>query len=326
MPNRDAEDHYLRGQRLRSSGDDRGAEKEFEAAAAEDPGSGKYVKPLVLLYISEERYPAAMEVLRRYVNLCGATALGYALEAELLFQQKHYDSAQLAVLDSLQLSPSDARMHELLGIIYVTIKQDTAASLELKKAAELDPDNAQIRFYYGRCLYSIARYDDARDQFLACLKIQPDYRKAYENLGLCYEALRDNSKAAEAYLKAMAMERAEKGPKHGEPFGFYAAMLIRSGEREKALEVSREGATLSPSSFVVNYEMGHALLLQGNLQESEHYLQIAKRLAPDYPRTYYLMGKVHQQQHRMREAAEDFEKFRELNKGAETIGFPITDR
>jgi tetratricopeptide (TPR) repeat protein len=324
--NLDAEGHYLRGVQLRSSGDASGAEKELGAAVTGAPGYGKYVKALVLLYIDEERYPVAIQVLRQYVNLCGVTALGYALEAELLFKQKHFDAAQLAVLDSLQLSPTDPRMHELLGIIYITIKQNTAASLELKKAAELDPGNPQIRFYFGRSLYAIARYADARDQFLACLKIQPDYRKAHENLGLCYEALREPAKAAEAYQKAIAIETAQNGKKHGEPFGFYGAMLIQAGEADRALEVLRQGAMLSPNSFVVNFEMGHALLMLGRLEESEHYLLAAERLAPEYPRTYFLIAKVYQRQHRMREAAEEYEKFKELNKGGEPAGFPVTDR
>jgi predicted Zn-dependent protease len=103
-------------------------------------------------------------------------------------------------------------------------------------------------------------------------------------------------------------------------------MLTRTGQPEKALDVLRDGVALSPNSFVVNYEMGNALLTLGRLQEAEHYLLIAKRLAPDYPRVYYLMGRVHQRQHREREAAEDFEKFKKLNKGSESIAFPVTDR
>ncbi|PYV26540.1 MAG: hypothetical protein DMG24_06830, partial [Acidobacteria bacterium] len=109
-----------RALRLQSTGDEAGAENEFKAAVTERPQEGRYVHDLALLYIKKNQYERAIEAIREYVKLCGATALGYELEAELLFQRKQFEPAQIAVQRSLELSDNNARMHELFGLIYAT--------------------------------------------------------------------------------------------------------------------------------------------------------------------------------------------------------------
>ena len=140
---------------------------------------------------------------RNYTKVCGATALGYALVAEVMFQQRHYDDAMAALIASVKLYPDNARVHQLLGLLLLMKFDKTDANLELQKAEQLDPNDADIRYYYGRTLYLNGRYAEARDQFVACLKSDPKYRKALENLGLSYQAVNDYGNAAKYYQQAI---------------------------------------------------------------------------------------------------------------------------
>lgn len=115
-----------------------------------------------------------MKVIRDYVKLCGVTALGY----------ERFDAAYEAVRASLEFA-GNPRMHELLGLIYVIRQQYWLAVQQLGKAAALGPDNAEVRYYYGRALFTVGRISEARDEFLVCLQIRPDYPRASMNLGLC---------------------------------------------------------------------------------------------------------------------------------------------
>jgi tetratricopeptide (TPR) repeat protein len=325
----DAEQHYARGLQLVSSAEIAGAEAEFKAALAEKPKDGRYVRELAYLYIEGKRDDEAIKIIQNYAKLCGETALGYSLAGELLFRRKRFEAARVIIAKSLRLDDQNPRMHELLGLSDLSMSGSEALSQsvsELRKAQEGDPNNAEIRFFYGRVLYTKGRYDEAREQFLACLKLEPNYRKAQENLGLCYEALGDFFKATQSYLMAMKSEEEHAGAKHGEPFGYYGAMLMRLNKREEAVQVLRRGLAASPKSFVVNFELGRVLVALSQVQEGEHYLLTAEQLAPYYPRTYYLLGQIHQKQGRVEEAKQEFAKFEKLNKGAENIGFPLTDR
>lgn len=276
--------------------------------------------------IQRELPADAIALIKDYVKLCGVNALGYELEAELLFQQRQFGLAFTAAPRSSGLDDKNGRMHELLGLIYFANRQDADAVAELHKAAQSGPDQPQVRYFCGRALYSKGLYADARDRFLACLRIQPGYRKALENLGLCYEALQDFSNAREAYRKAMLLEETQTGPKHGEPSAFYGAMLIKLGMPEQALPVLRQAKGLSPRSFVVNYELGRVLLTLDHLDECDKFLLAAADLAPNFYRTYYLLGTLRQKQNRLAESRLYFAKLEELNKSAQNPEFPLTDR
>jgi len=216
-------------------------------------------------------------------------------------------------------------MHQLLGLLLLMKRDNTDASLELQKAEQFDPNDADIRYYYGRTLYLTGRYAGARDQFLACLQNDPQYRKALENLGLSYEAVNDYANAAKYYQQAIERERTETA-KHGEPFGFYGAMLMEMGQPKQALPVLEEGVAASPHSLIVNFELGRVLFALGQPEQAQHFLEIAENLAPNYAQTHYLLGRLYNQQNRTEESAQEFKKFQELDKNPANREFPITDR
>jgi len=320
-----AEEHYKRAEQFGSAGDLRSAEDELRAAVAQVPKADKYVRRLALFEIERQRYDDAIGIIREYVNLCGPTALGWALEAELLFKQRQFDAAYEAAQNSCRLFKDDARMHEVLGLVCIAKRQNAAAAIELEKAAALDPENPRIRYFCGRTLYSTGRHREARDHFLACLKAQPQYPRALENLGLCYEALTDFPKASDCYRKAIALEEAEKGRKHGEPYAYYGRLLLQIGDSAEALAVLRRGVALVPRSFIASFELGRALLTVGQLEDAEHFLMAAKNLDPKFARTYYLLGRLCQSQKRPNEAAQYWATFERLNQNAENREIPLTD-
>ena len=322
----DPEEHYTRALRLQAGGDVVGAEKEFRAARLLKPMEDRYVRGLAVFYIQRARYEEAIEVIADHVKVCGATALGLELQGELLFHQKNYDVAFEMVRRSLDLFNNNARMHQLLALIYVTHGQNPLAVDELQIAAELEPNQPQIRYFYGRVLYDTGRYPEARDQFLACLKIQPGFRKALENLALCHEALRDFPKAIQAYREAIALEKTQGGPQHGEPYAFYGALLARLGKSEEALSVLRQAVAVSPRSFVSNFHLGRVLLTLDRLQEADKFLHAAADLAPKFSRTYYLLGKLRQKQSRAAGAERYWARFKQLDQAPESRKMPLTDR
>ena len=321
-----AEAHYLLGEQSRLAGDPKRAEQEFKAAVAQVPRGDKYVRALALLEVEAARYDEAISIIKDYVKVCGTTALGWELESELLFKQKQYDAAFEAAQHALALSGNSARMHEMLGLIWTIRRQNEEALLELGKASSLDPEQAQIRYYYGRILYSTGRPREARDEFLACLKIQPQYPRALENLGLCYEALQDSLKAFECYRKAIAFEDAKQGRKNAEPYTYYGRLLLDESQPDDAISVLRRAVDVSPHSLIANYELGRGLLNVGELKDAERVLRAAVNLDPKFPQTYYLLGRICQREQRPKEASQYWATFELLNRNPENREIPLTDR
>ena len=321
-----AEAHYALAEQFRLAGDQERAAQEFKAAVAQVPRGDKYVRALTLFEVEGGRYDEGIAIIKDYVKVCGETALGWELESELLFKRKQYDAAFEAAQRSLGLSGDNTRMHEMLGLIWTIRRQNDAALLELGKASALDPKRAQIRYYYGRILYSTGRFREARDEFLACLKIQPQYPRALENLGLCYEALQDSLKAFECYRKAIAFEDAKQGRKNAEPYTYYGRLLLDESQPDDAISVLRRAVDVSPHSLIANYELGRGLLNVGELKDAERVLRAAVNLDPKFPQTYYLLGRICQREQRPKEASQYWATFELLNRNPENREIPLTDR
>lgn len=112
----------------------------------------------------------------------------------------------------------------------------------------------------------------------ACLKLQPGFPKALENLGLSYEALNEDDKAIQAYQEAVALEKQRTGVKRVDALVYCAVLKAKLGNLEEALELLHIGVTLSPKSFRATFELGRLLLKSGQLTDAEEYLFAAAEL------------------------------------------------
>ena len=288
----------------------------------QNPRNSKYAHDLALAYLRSRRYSLAETVIARYKSECGSTALSTGLEAELHFQQQQYEPAFFEARDSIKLSAENPRMHEILGLIYVVRRSYLNALPELKMAAQQAPGNAQILYFYGRILYTTAHYPEATEQLLACLKLDSKNVKALENLGLCYEALGEFTKAADAYKEAINLRSAQPTSKDVEAYAYYGTLLARLGQNAEATTMLQKALAVNPQSFRANYELGKLALDNGDLEQAEHYLFAAVKIDPTFSQTYYLIGRMYRKEHRMPDAQNYFAVFQQLNKVPANREFP----
>ncbi len=57
----------------------------------------------------------------------------------------------------------------------------------IRTAIRLEPDNATAHYFLARILYTENRFDEAIDESKKTIELAPNFIRAYENLGLCYE-------------------------------------------------------------------------------------------------------------------------------------------
>ena len=85
----------------------------------------------------------------------------------------------------------------------------------------------------GRIYYMQGRIDYAVGQFQRVLKVNPQSYKAYDNLGLCYQALGDTGLATRYFLTAIKMVETDH-PDYDWPYANLADLLL-----EKAISKRR---------------------------------------------------------------------------------------
>lgn len=86
---------------------------------------------------------------------------------------------------SLELSPSDAALHNNYALLLVKAKKLPEAQAELAKAAQLDPTKAGQYFYnLGAVLTNTGQSEPAGEAFKKATEVQPDYAEAHYQYGI----------------------------------------------------------------------------------------------------------------------------------------------
>ncbi len=102
---------------------------------------------------------------------------------------------------AIALDPSSGPAHEWYGIALLEKGMIPEAYTELDKAAQLDPLSVATTAWLGTAAYLEQRYGDAIAYARETLDLSPERSDAYETLGLAYEALGDDARAAQAFTR-----------------------------------------------------------------------------------------------------------------------------
>jgi tetratricopeptide (TPR) repeat protein len=314
LADRTAEDYHDHAIQLTSADDSPQAAAWFRKAWEIDPSNAVYVHDLAVYYIHHHDYSNALAVIGDYVKRSGPTALGWTLQGEYLFERKQFDASFQSLREALDLSNTNYRAHELMGLIFSLHRRYDLGLEELKTAVAQNPDSAQGHFYCGRLYYRMANYPAARDEFKSCLALNPVYPQATENLGLALEAMGDMSDAQEQYRRAIAFDKAGKTPRSELPYVCLAALLMKEpGHEAEAEELLNNALLNNPNSAWAHFELGRLYFKQRADNAAAKHLALSAQLDNNYSRPHFFLGKIYQRTDRLQEAQTEFARFKELD-------------
>ncbi|HEY6807120.1 MAG TPA: tetratricopeptide repeat protein [Pyrinomonadaceae bacterium] len=147
-------------------------------------------------------------------------ALAYAgLSRSYSSLSSHYDSqlgqtpleilgkAKVAALKSVELDDSLADAHVALGIAKLRSDFDwTVAETELKRATELNPNNAEAHHQYALLCSSLNRNEEARAEILRAQQLAPASMSIAKTLGDIYFYERDYDQAIEQFRRTIEID------------------------------------------------------------------------------------------------------------------------
>lgn len=145
-----------------------------------DKGNAELYNNLGHANVHAERFEAAVEACLEAIRLLGLT--GEAYRQGLQNRNEVLSHA-----------------YKNLGNAYNGLKQFNEAADVLKRAAEIEPNNASAHFNLGLALYNGRRYSEAIEAYKAVIKLRPELAGAHYNLGLTYVAINDKASARQQY-------------------------------------------------------------------------------------------------------------------------------
>jgi Flp pilus assembly protein TadD len=178
------------------------------------------------------------------------------------------------------------------------------------KLLDRHPNDEEAAYMLGRMYYQEGRIEYAIGQFQRVLKINPLSYKAYDNLGLCYEAQNDTEMAVRHFLTAIKLVEKDH-PDYDWAYANLANLLIEKGDTDKAFAAASKAADRNPYS-ARNFYLGAKALFK--LQKTElclNWLQRSVALDPNYPEALYLLSRVYGQLGDKQRAADMLQRFRQ---------------
>ncbi len=211
----------------------------------------------------------------------------------------------------LTLQPKSTDAWVLKGNLEYLMARDSDAETSFRRAIELDPKAEAPRYSLGRLLYQAGRRDDALAQFESVVGDHPASFRAWDNIGLCREALGQKDAAIQAYLKAISLV-SQDHPAMEWPYVNLANLLLNEGEARRAFDLAVTAAERNPNSAQAYFLGGKALVKLDQPEKSLRWLRQAAQLDPNYSQPHYLLGQVLRKLGRIEESNQEYELFKKI--------------
>ena len=136
------------------------------------------------------------DVLEKLINL----GVGY-------LRQRDYSRAKENLRKALEIDPKSSFAHTTFGVLFQLEGEHRLAEEHFKNAFKYDSDFAQARNNYGAFLFSRGRFAEAVTQLEAASndRFYPKRPQVFENLGVSYLRLGDETLAENAFIRAVEL-------------------------------------------------------------------------------------------------------------------------
>ena len=162
---------------------------------------------------------------------------------------------------------------------------DEEALEALRKAAWLQPEEADYHYILGEALFRAGRPGEAAIAFEEATWHDPSVPQYQYALGVALQRVRRHGEAASAFREAVRLQ-----PREARAHAGLGIALVRLGQPGEALRELRSAVYLDPSSIEAHLDLGLALLETGRPDEAIAPLRRAAELAPEDPEVCAHLG------------------------------------
>ncbi len=238
-------------------------------------------------------------------------ALLEVLGSVFLIDRKPLNAA-IAFKKADAIRPLPTRARYGLVLAYISLHRGDWARPELERLAAAEPGAATYRYWLGRLDYDAGQYNAAIDRFRQTLERDPAFVRAYDNLGLTYEALNQQDQALTYYRKAIALNRraASRSPWPALNLGI---LLRNLGQATEAEALLREAVGYDAALPQAHYQLGMLLEQENRLDDAVAALTRAGSLDADYAEPHYALARIYRRLGRSEEAGAALARFQRLH-------------
>jgi len=231
----------------------------------------------------------------------------------VFFLDGKYLNCAVAMKKAEALAPLRARERFTLVMSYIILNHRDWARPELEKLAHEDPRSPLYVYWLGRVDYDAMQFKDAEAHFQKALNLDPKFMKAYDNLGLTYEALAQYDDAVRVYRQAILMNRSQPAPSPWPPLNL-GTLLVKLGRLPEAQTYLEESLKYDSRFATAHFQMGVLLEKQKKDELACKQLLEAVQDDPSYPEPHYVLGRIYTRRGDKLKAEAEWQTFQKLKQ------------
>jgi tetratricopeptide (TPR) repeat protein len=255
----------------------------------------------------------AETILVREVERNPKSAQLLTLVGSVFFLSGKYPDCAIALKKAEALRPLATQDRYTLALAYVVLNHRDWARPEFEKLAEAEPRNPIYPYWLGRLDYDAMQFKAAEAHLRKALNLDAGFMRAYDNLGLTYEALGQYDDAERVYKQAVVLNRHANQPSPWPALNL-GALLFKLGKLGEAEFYLKESLHYDPRFPKAHYQLGLLLEKQNKDEESVRELRQAIEGDRNYAEPHYALGRIYERTGNKQAADGEFQVFQKLKR------------
>ncbi len=266
--------------------------------------------------IDARRLDSAEELIVAEMKNAPRDADWITLLAEVRLGQNRTREALTLIADANLIAGDSATRFMLISLAMSQAGHMDRAEPPIRAAIRLDPNNATAHYFLARLLYTDNRFDESIEETQKTIELAPDFVRAYENMGLCYEGKYRKDEAERWYLKAIDAQSTSQN-KSEWPMIDLAVLLMDENRNEDARPYLDRAFAINPQNTQTLVQLGSLYEAAGDLKNALDEYRAAIRsehsnLQPGLASAYYKAARVAKKLGYTEESQQYFKKFNEV--------------
>jgi tetratricopeptide (TPR) repeat protein len=229
----------------------------------------------------------------------------------LFFLDGKYLNTAIAMKKAEAIAPLDDRNRFILALSYISLNQANWARPELEKLAGANPRDPRYPYWLGRLDYDSMQFKAAAANLRKALELDPNFMKAYDNLGLTYEALGQYDDSVRMYQRALGLNRRQRSPSPWPPLNL-GILLIKLGRLKEAETCLQESLRYEPRFPQAHLQMGLLLEKEKKDEEAIRELSRSAEYDPAYPEPHFVLARIYRRIGDKAKADAEWQTFQKL--------------
>jgi tetratricopeptide (TPR) repeat protein len=282
--------------------------EQFDAAAAWNPALAGLDRNRGIMAFRAAQYERAIAPLARHLNAHAEDALARRMLGVSYYLTRDFRRAVETLKPLEPTITDDAELAYTYGISLVQLTDNKTASAIFARLAAERAKDAQARFYAAQGFMLTQDYERALTEFRAAAALDPRTPQAHYNAGQSLIRLNRLSEAEREFRQELSLNPADEASKYHLAY----VLLEQKRQTSEALGLLREVVAARPDYADARYQLGKALIEQGDVAGAIKNLEAAARAEPTKDYVHYQLSIAYRRASRTVEAERELQLYKEL--------------